>query len=104
MKIFVTDRDGDFHELEAAQGWRVMEVIRDAGLPIKAECGGNCVCATCHVYVDEEWVTEIPKPKEDEIEMLGDAFDVQASSRLSCQVIMTAALDGLRVTLAPDGG
>ena len=53
MKIHVTDTDGEAHELEGLDGWRVMEVIRDWGLGIKAECGGSCSCATCHVYVGE---------------------------------------------------
>jgi len=55
MKIFVTDPQGKEHELEALEGWRVMEIIKDYGLPLKAECGGACCCATCHVYVSEEW-------------------------------------------------
>ena len=52
MKLIVTDHDGNVHELEALEGWRVMEVIRDWGLDIKAECGGACACAACHVFVD----------------------------------------------------
>ena len=59
-KVIVTDREGNEHELEGIEGWRVMEVIRDHGLPIKAECGGAAACATCHVYVNEDWVDRIP--------------------------------------------
>jgi len=62
MKILVTDRDGVEHSLDAIEGWRVMEIIRDHGLPIKAECGGACACATCHVYVDETWQARLPEP------------------------------------------
>ncbi len=101
MKIFVTDREGQEHPLEAVEGWRVMEIIREYGLPIKAECGGACSCATCHVYVDEEWLSRIPAMRDDEEEMLDEAFDVQDNSRLSCQIILDEGLDGLRVTLAP---
>ena len=70
MKIFVTDRDGKEHEVEATDGWRVMEVIRDAGLDISAECGGACACATCHVYVDPAWMDKIEPRGEEENDML----------------------------------
>ncbi len=101
MKIIVTDQDGKVHELEAIDGWRVMEIIRDHGLPIKAECGGCCACATCHVYVDEDWRDRIYPMRDDEQEALDLAPAVQDNSRLSCQILMSEALDGLKVTLAP---
>lgn len=101
MKIYVTDLEGQEHALEAVAGWRVMEIIRDYGLPIKAECGGACACATCHVYVDAAWMDKIPGMRIDEEEMLDEAFDVEANSRLSCQIIMDESLDGLRVRIAP---
>jgi len=101
MKIKVTDQQGGEHEVDALDGWRVMEIIRDHGLPIKAECGGACSCATCHVYVDEKWGKKLHAPREDEIEMLDEAFEVEDNSRLSCQIIMNEELDGLHVTLAP---
>lgn len=102
MKLIVTDREGTVHELEALEGWRAMEVIRDYGLPIKAECGGACSCATCHVYVAEQWLARLFPPREEEIEMLDQAFQVHENSRLSCQILMSDALDGLEVTLAPE--
>lgn len=101
MKIYVTDMDGKDHALDAIEGWRVMEIIRDHGLPIKAECGGCCACGTCHVYVDAEWVDKIYPMRDDEQEMLDLAFGVEDRSRLSCQIIMSAELDGLKLTLAP---
>jgi 2Fe-2S ferredoxin len=101
--IHVTDREGKTHDLEAIDGWRVMEVIRDHGLPIKAECGGACACATCHVYVDAEWVGKCEPAQDEEVEMLDEAFDVKENSRLSCQLIMNELLNGLQVTLAPEG-
>lgn len=101
MKITVTDQQGKTHELEALDGWRVMEVIRDWGLDIKAECGGSCACATCHVYVDPAWVDKLVPATDEEIERLDDAFDVQSNSRLSCQILMREDFDGLKVTLAP---
>ena len=100
MKIFVTDQDGNRHELEAIEGWQVMEIIRDYGLPIKAECGGACCCATCHVYVDADWQDKLYPMREDEDDLLEDSFDRKDNSRLSCQIIMSEELDGLCVTLA----
>ncbi|MCD8498400.1 MAG: 2Fe-2S iron-sulfur cluster-binding protein [Alphaproteobacteria bacterium] len=100
MKIFVTDQGGTRHELEAVEGWRVMEIIRDYGLPIKAECGGACACATCHVYVAENWIDRIPGMRDEEQDMLDMAFEVQDNSRLSCQIIMNEDLNGLELTLA----
>ena len=105
MQIIVTDFEGKEHTLDAVEGWRVMEIIRDHGLPIKAECGGSCACATCHVYVDPEWLEVIEglgmEKTEDEEDMLDEVFDLQDTSRLSCQIIMSEELDGLRVSLAP---
>lgn len=101
MHIIVTDQEGQTHKLEALEGWRVMEIIRDYGLPIKAECGGSCACATCHVYVKENWLSKLYPMNEEEEDMLDEAFDVESNSRLSCQILMSEALDGLEVTLAP---
>lgn len=101
MKVLVVDREGAEHPLEALEGWRVMEVIRDWGLPIKAECGGACSCATCHVYVDEGWLDRLPAKSADEEDMLDACFEVAENSRLACQILMNPELDGLKVTLAP---
>lgn len=101
MKIIVTDQDGVTHDCDAIEGWRVMELIRDAGLPIKAECGGCASCATCHVYVDESWISKLHPMREDEQDLLDTAPDVRDNSRLSCQILMSEELDGLKVTLAP---
>ena len=99
--IIVTDRDGGEHSIEAKNGHKVMEIIRDAGLDIEAACGGCCACATCHVYVDTEWFLKLNAADEEEADMLDLAMDVQDNSRLSCQLEMSDALDGLRVELAP---
>ena len=101
-KVFVTDRDGEQHELEGEIGWSVMEIIRENNLPIEAACGGCCACATCHVYVDPEWLTKLPEADDDEGMMLDEAFEVQDNSRLSCQIKYTAELDGIKVKLAPE--
>ncbi len=106
MMIRVTGRNGQEQELDAIEGWRVMEIIRDHSMSdpnvaIKAECGGSLACATCHVYVDAAWTDKLAAPSEDEIYMMDEAFAVQDNSRLSCQIIMSDELDGLQVTLAP---
>ena len=102
MKLIVTDREGKTHELTAREDWSAMEVIRDANLPLAAECGGACACATCHVYVDEAWVDKVPAAAQQEVEMLDFGVAVQENSRLSCQIKMTPELEGLQVTLAPE--
>ena len=98
MKIIARDRKGVEHVLEGTEGWTVMEALRDAGLPITAECGGACACATCHVYVDEAWREKVGSPSPMEEDMLDFGFDVRPNSRLSCQIKVTDALDGLVVT------
>jgi 2Fe-2S ferredoxin len=102
MFVEVRMPDGTVHRLEALDGWRVMEVIRDWGLPIKAECGGACACATCHVWVDEQWLAKLAPPSAEELEMLDGAFNVDDRSRLCCQIIMSPELDGLTLELAPE--
>ena len=97
-KITFIGADGTRYEVEAENGSTVMEnAIRNAVPGIEAECGGACACATCHVYVEGEWrgVTGEPGPMEED--MLDFAFDVRPSSRLSCQIRVTPALDGLVV-------
>lgn len=102
MRIFVTDFDGKEHELEGLDGWRVMEIIRDHGLPIKGDCGGACACATCHVYVDPAWLNKLLPPTDEERDRLDfDVIAPEENSRLSCQILMSDALDGLRVVMAP---
>ncbi len=100
MKIFLMDLKGKQHALDAVEGWRVMEIIRDQGFPMKAECGGACACATCHVYVAESWLDKIPLMSKEEDLMLDDAFERRSNSRLSCQIIMSKELDGIEVFLA----
>jgi 2Fe-2S ferredoxin len=102
MHVRVVDREGEERELEALEGWRLMEIIRDWGLPIKAECGGACACATCHVYVAQDWVEKLHPPLEDELDRLDEAYDVRPNSRLACQILFSPELDGLTVVLAPE--
>lgn len=102
ITVKIKDFEGKIHELIAPEGYRLMEVIRDYELPIKAECGGSCACATCHVYVDENWVNKLVPPTDEETRMLDDAFFVKPNSRLSCQVIIKPEFDGLEVEIAPN--
>ena len=100
--IFVTDREGQNHQLNAEEGSTLMEIIRDAGLDIEAACGGCCACATCHLYIDEKWTDKLEKIKDDEESMLDQAFNVRKTSRLGCQIEFSSKIAGIQVTLAPE--
>ena len=102
MKILARDRKGADHIVEGTEGWTVMEALRDAGLPIAAECGGACACATCHIYVEDGWYDKLNKPSPEETDMLDMALAVQPNSRLSCQIVCGPATDGIKVTIAPE--
>jgi 2Fe-2S ferredoxin len=98
----VVDRDGVEHEVDAKTGLKVMETLRELDYGIAAICGGMCSCATCHVYVDPQWAHRLPAPMSDERELLSELSHHESNSRLSCQIEFTPALEGLRVTIAPD--
>jgi 2Fe-2S ferredoxin len=90
--------DGTRHEVAAEVGTTVMRVAVDNAIAgIEAECGGQCACATCHVYVDPKWLAVTGKPSEMEEDMLDFAYEVRATSRLSCQIAVTEEMDGLIV-------
>ena len=102
-KLIVVTREGEEREIEGDAGLSVMEVIRDAGIDeILALCGGCCSCATCHVHVDPDFAAKLPKMSEDENDLLDSSADRDATSRLSCQIELTAALDGLKVRIAAE--
>ena len=97
-KITYIDSAGTARTIDAEVGSTVMETaIKNDVAGIEAECGGACACATCHVYVDEAWTTEVGEPEAMEEDMLDFAYDVQPNSRLSCQIKVRDALDGLVV-------
>lgn len=102
MKIYATDRNGKEHVLEGRDGWTVMEILRDAGLDVAAECGGACACATCQIYVTDGWFEKLPERSDAEVDMLDMAVAVQENSRLSCQLVCSPDLDGIKVTVAPE--
>ena len=102
-KLIVTTRSGETREVEAASGLTVMEAIRDNGFDeLLALCGGCCSCATCHVHVDPEFAALLPQMTADEDDLLDSSDDRDATSRLSCQIPFTEALDGLRVRIAEE--
>lgn len=79
-----------------------MEALRELDYGVAATCGGMCSCATCHVYLAPEWAEKVPSPQSDERDLVGELQYRQAESRLSCQIQLGEALDGLRVTIAPE--
>lgn len=99
VKITFTDFKGAARTVDATPGATVMETAIRNDIPgIEAECGGACACATCHVYVDEAWRAAVGEPSPMEEDMLDFGYDVRPNSRLSCQIKVTEALDGLSVT------
>src|SRR4051812_22030067 len=102
MKTVARGRKGVEHTIEGNEGWTVMEALRDAGLPIAAECGGACACATCHVYVDDAWFGKLKPPSPEELDMLDMAVAVEDKFRLSCQIRCEPELDGIKLTIAPE--
>lgn len=102
LKLVVRTFDGARFEPEAASGFRVMELIRAYGIPMKAECGGSGVCATCHVRVSRSWLDRLPPPSDDELAKLDEIPDADDTSRLACQIMMSTDLDGLELEIQPD--
>ena len=99
-KVTYIEHDGREHVVEVKNGLSVMEgAIRNNVPGIDADCGGACACATCHVYVDEAWRDKTGEPSAMEESMLDFAEEVQPNSRLSCQIRISDALDGLVVRL-----
>ena len=101
--ITVIDRSGQGRDVKAEDGLSLMEVIRDNGFDeLLALCGGCCSCATCHVHIDPAFANRLPKMSEDENDLLDSTDDRDENSRLSCQIPMSDALDGLVVTIAAE--
>ena len=98
-KITYKDFQGGSKTIEIESGLTVMEGAIQNDIPgIDADCGGSMACATCHVYVDQEWIDKIPKAEDAENDMIDMAFEPKKNSRLSCQIIVTEELNGLEVT------
>ncbi|WP_431282566.1 ferredoxin family 2Fe-2S iron-sulfur cluster binding protein [Humitalea sp. 24SJ18S-53] len=98
-KMTFIERNGNHKTVEAPLGLSVLEIAHRHDVDIEGACEGSLACSTCHVVVDAAWFAKLVKPTEDEEDMLDLAFDLQETSRLGCQLIMTDALDGLVVKL-----
>ncbi len=101
-ELVIVDRLGKEHTVTGRLNASVMETLRDLDFGVAAICGGMCSCATCHVWVDEEWTGRLPARQGDETELLRELASFKPNSRLSCQVQFTEALSGLKVAIAPD--
>ena len=98
-KITYQDNQGNSKTIEVENCLTVMEGAIQNDIPgIDADCGGSMACATCHVYVEEKWLNKLPKAEEAEVDMIDMAYEPKKNSRLSCQLIITDELDGLKVT------
>lgn len=102
ITINVVDLAGHTHEVQAHENDRLMEVLREFDWGVAAICGGMCSCATCHVFVDPDWMDRFPPREMDEEELLEFLDHFKANSRLSCQLELQDKHDGLLVTLAPE--
>tara|TARA_Y100001970_G_scaffold3918_1_gene4507 strand:+ start:197 stop:517 length:321 start_codon:yes stop_codon:yes gene_type:complete len=99
-KITYIEHSGKTHTVEVASGLSVMEGAVQNNIPgIDADCGGSMACATCHVYVKEEWFNKIPKKEDGEEDMIDMAFEPKKNSRLSCQIMVSDQLEGLVVDI-----
>lgn len=102
-ELVVITREGATATIPGVVGVSIMEHIRDAGFDeLLALCGGSCSCATCHVHVDPAFAERLPGLSEDENDLLDSSSHRTATSRLACQIPFTEALDGLKVTIAPE--
>ena len=101
IKLLVTDRDGQNHELTAETNQTLMQNLQHQSYGVEAICGGLCSCATCHVYIGEIWLDKVPELGAEEDELLEGVLDRETNSRLSCQIPITEQLDGMDLTIAP---
>tara|TARA_B100001079_G_scaffold96623_1_gene83008 strand:- start:1855 stop:2175 length:321 start_codon:yes stop_codon:yes gene_type:complete len=99
-RVTYIEHSGQKHEIEVANGLTVMEGAVQNDIPgIDADCGGGMACATCHVYVKDDWFSKLPEKENGEDDMLDQAYQPNSSSRLSCQIIISEDLNGLVVHL-----
>ena len=104
-KIKYIEHNGKEHIVEVQNGLTVMEGAVQNDIPgIDADCGGSMSCATCHVYVKEDWYDKLPKKEMGEDDMLDQAYEPKSNSRLSCQIIVSDELDGLKVNIPSKQG
>lgn len=99
LKITFIEKDGVKKTVEAMEGLSILEIAHQHGIDLEGACEGSLACSTCHIIVDPEFYGKLPKPKDEEDDMLDLAFGLTNTSRLGCQIIMTKELDGLVVSL-----
>ena len=102
MRVSVTLPGGDVVDVSAKPGGTVMEALRAAGVPVRAECGGAMACATCHVVIGEEWIERVGHAGDEEADLLDESEYMTTRSRLACQIITAQSLDGLQIALQLD--
>ena len=102
IKVTIIDREGQAHELEGPtdMNMNIMELCKAYELPVKGECGGMAMCATCQCYLESD--TALPEQSDAELDMLDQAFFVKANSRLGCQIQLSEEIDGIVLRLAPE--
>lgn len=101
VSMVVIDRDGDIHPMQAESGLSVMEMLRDNNFDVDGTCGGMGYCASCHVYLDREWIAKLEPVGDIETQTVEGLVHGNENSRLGCQIEITEALDGITLTLAP---
>jgi ferredoxin, 2Fe-2S len=99
IRLVIVDRAGVTRELNGPVGVSLMQVAKTNGIDMEGACEGCMACSTCHVIIEKEWFARLPKPAEAEVDMLDLTYGVGPTSRLGCQITLTAALDGLTVRL-----
>jgi 2Fe-2S ferredoxin len=102
ITVTIIDREGEAHELIAPtdMSMNIMELCKSYELPVKGECGGMAMCATCQCYLESE--TDLPEQSDAELDMLDQAFYVKSNSRLGCQIHISEDIDGIVLRLAPE--
>ena len=104
-KINYINSEGNSKTVEVENGLSVMEGAIQNDIPgIDADCGGSMACATCHVYVEENWLNKLPKAEDAEIDMIDMAYEPKKNSRLSCQIVVSDELDGLKINIPSKQG
>jgi 2Fe-2S ferredoxin len=102
LNIHIYLADGSHFRREAIAGLRLLDLLRMYGFPVKAECGGACVCGTCHIRIPERWQNVLPPPMDEELAKLDDIPTADGNSRLACQIETTDEMDGFEFVIEPD--
>ncbi|WP_299322574.1 2Fe-2S iron-sulfur cluster-binding protein [Parasphingopyxis sp.] len=104
VTIIAVDRKGEEHRVDAVEGEPLMVALRDNDIDVEAVCGGEMSCLTCHVYIDPKWLDRVGERPSEEADLLDDQLHSRPESRLSCQIMISPNLEGLRCRVAPPEG